>query len=68
MEILQPQMHDHSVDINVPLWAGALTPDVRRDFKRSLARHLFGWDVLLSLRMRLSMADFAWVCVSLRDA
>ncbi|KAG6827225.1 hypothetical protein H0H92_012724 [Tricholoma furcatifolium] len=59
LEILQPQNDDHSVLINLPVWKD-MTPDFRQTFRRSLVQHLFGWDVLLSLRMRLSMADFVW--------
>ena len=61
LEILKPTIADHSVDIYIPQYTGEMTPEVRRDFRTSLSRHLFGWDVLLSLRMRLSLADFAWV-------
>ncbi|KAJ8093131.1 hypothetical protein PM082_020616 [Marasmius tenuissimus] len=34
--------------------------DARREFRRSLTMHLFGWDPLMSLRMRLSLADYGW--------
>ncbi|KAK1231489.1 hypothetical protein PQX77_005400 [Marasmius sp. AFHP31] len=30
----------------------------RREFRESLTMHLFGWDPLMSLRMRLSLADY----------
>ncbi|EDR10144.1 uncharacterized protein LACBIDRAFT_318182 [Laccaria bicolor S238N-H82] len=60
LEILKPTFADHSVDIHIPQCTGEMTPELRRDFRTSLSRHLFGWDVLLSLRMRLSLADFAW--------
>ncbi|KAJ4474255.1 putative zinc-finger of transcription factor IIIC complex-domain-containing protein [Lentinula aciculospora] len=33
---------------------------VREELRNSLKRHLFGYDQMLSLRMRLSLADFAW--------
>ncbi|KAF8201349.1 putative zinc-finger of transcription factor IIIC complex-domain-containing protein [Mycena galopus ATCC 62051] len=68
-----PQGHlpdDHSMDLGVPddhstriaiaPWTGGLIPEMRSEFRGSLARHLYGWDVILSLRMRLSLADFAW--------
>ena len=61
LEILKPTFADHSVGIHIPQYTGEMTPEVRRDFRTSLSRHLFGWDILLSLRMRLSLADFAWV-------
>lgn len=63
LDILKPHFDDHSVRITVPPWT-SLTPEMLGDFRKSLTRHLFGWDVLLSLRMCLSLADFAWVSLS----
>jgi len=60
LEILRPDFVDHSTDIILLPWSGELVPEIRREFRRSLAKHLFGWDSLLSLRMRLSVADFSW--------
>lgn len=40
---------------------GGLDPGLRLDFRRSLTRHLFGWDYILNLRMRLAVADLCWV-------
>ncbi|KAJ6598219.1 putative zinc-finger of transcription factor IIIC complex-domain-containing protein [Mycena vulgaris] len=60
LEILKPDSPDHSVNIMIPPWTGELIPEVRTEFRNSLGRHLYGWDVLLSLRMRLALADFAW--------
>ncbi|KAJ3511250.1 hypothetical protein NLJ89_g4210 [Agrocybe chaxingu] len=37
-----------------------LMEEMREEFKIALRTHLFGWDELLRLRMRLSLADFAW--------
>lgn len=34
---------------------------VRSAFRQSLKQHLFGCDETLSMRLRLSLADFAWV-------
>jgi hypothetical protein len=34
---------------------------MKENFRFSVSTHLFGWDELLRLRMRLSLADFAWV-------
>ncbi|KAF5383669.1 hypothetical protein D9615_003787 [Tricholomella constricta] len=59
LEILRPQAEDHSAHVKVAAWP-SMTPDLRTVFRTSLVRHLFGWDVLLQLRMRLSLADFAW--------
>ncbi|KIM44974.1 hypothetical protein M413DRAFT_442941 [Hebeloma cylindrosporum] len=33
---------------------------MKENFRFSVSTHLFGWDELLSLRMRLSLADIAW--------
>ena len=60
LEAINLEFPDHSAFVTVPTW-GSLTPETRSQFRASLARNLFGWDVLLSLRMRLSVADFAWV-------
>ncbi|KAG6898898.1 hypothetical protein C0993_003000 [Termitomyces sp. T159_Od127] len=62
LEILKQQNDDHSLLVNVPTWT-SMTPELRRIFRTSLMQHLFGWDTLFSLRMRLSIADF----VSLLD-
>ncbi|KAJ7594097.1 putative zinc-finger of transcription factor IIIC complex-domain-containing protein [Mycena floridula] len=50
---------DHSIGITV-LWNGPLTPPARKEMRASLTTHLFGWSSLVSLRMRLSLADLAW--------
>lgn len=63
LQILRPEfIDDHSLNIAIHPWSGRLSPDMRSEFRNSLSNHLFGWDVLLSLRMRLSLADLAWVC------
>ena len=36
---------------------------MKENFRFSVSTHLFGWDELLRLRMKLSLADFAWVRV-----
>ncbi|KAF9465990.1 putative zinc-finger of transcription factor IIIC complex-domain-containing protein [Collybia nuda] len=59
LEILKPRFDDHSAYVTVPACT-SLTTEMRGIFRKSLTQHLFGWDVLLSLRMRLSLADFAW--------
>jgi general transcription factor 3C protein 4 len=61
LAILKPDFPDHSTGIKIAPSTGALTHELRNEFRGSLARHLFGYDVMLSLRMRLSLADFAWV-------
>ncbi|KAF9479133.1 hypothetical protein BDN70DRAFT_709576 [Pholiota conissans] len=61
LETLQASsMIDHSTRIKLPLFDGTLDQDTRSKFRAALSTHLFGWDNLLSLRMRLSLADFAW--------
>jgi general transcription factor 3C polypeptide 4 len=70
-----PRLHSHVLDVlsarildplpplpAIPMWHGKLEPGMRRAFRRSLRRNLFGWDDLLSLRIRLSVADYCWVC------
>ncbi|KAK7056379.1 hypothetical protein VNI00_002933 [Paramarasmius palmivorus] len=47
-------------DVLFPEWNGTVTPDIRADLRGSLSRHLSGFDILLSMRMRLSLADYAW--------
>lgn len=64
LEVLQTRAHeDFSKAITVPSCEMGLTDDLRLRFKFSLSTNLFGWDDLLSLRMRLSLADFAWVSI-----
>ncbi|THU78751.1 hypothetical protein K435DRAFT_973415 [Dendrothele bispora CBS 962.96] len=61
LEVLGKASEDYSASIVTPTWGqGPLSPGVRAEVRSSLASHLFGWDNLLSLRMRLSLADFAW--------
>ncbi|KAJ3739057.1 putative zinc-finger of transcription factor IIIC complex-domain-containing protein [Lentinula detonsa] len=57
--------HSMGIDLDTSTWSGqrrAQGPDleVRQDLRNSLKRHLFGYSEILSLRMRLSLADFAW--------
>ena len=63
LETLRPHLVDHPMNVSILPWAGDLIPEMRHEFRSSLARYLFGWDILLSLRMRLSVADFVWVSV-----
>jgi hypothetical protein len=63
-QVLQQPFDDESVNVVVAPWsAGGLVPELKADFRRSLTTHLFGWDNLLSLRMRLSVADLCWVSI-----
>ncbi|KAJ7780218.1 transcription factor IIIC subunit delta N-term-domain-containing protein [Mycena maculata] len=52
-------------------WPGEDGPALRTTFRQSLKQHMFGCNVLLSLRLRLSVADFCWrhtTNLSKRDA
>ncbi|KAI0331648.1 hypothetical protein GY45DRAFT_1369805 [Cubamyces sp. BRFM 1775] len=42
----------------MPIYAGAQGPELPRDLARSLTTHLFGWDGVLSERLRYSVAAF----------
>ncbi|THH15736.1 hypothetical protein EW146_g4774 [Bondarzewia mesenterica] len=43
-----------------PVTSDQLTDDARKSIRRSLTQHLFGYNSLLSLRLRLAVADFCW--------
>ena len=71
IRIFSLQESDSTVELdNIDLTAwtpqriSPLSSDTRREFRKSLTMHLFGWDVLMSLRMRLSLADYGWVSCS----
>ena len=63
LEVLRPgsQQEDDSLKIHLTSWEGEITSDVRVKFRVGLSTNLFGSDDLLSLRMRLSLADISWV-------
>jgi general transcription factor 3C polypeptide 4 len=52
---------DSSGAIIVPPSSTGLGPGMKLQFRRCLTSHLFGWDKVLSLRMKLAVADFCWV-------
>ncbi|KAF9004682.1 transcription factor IIIC subunit delta N-term-domain-containing protein [Cyathus striatus] len=61
LAILHPNIDsDHTLSIRPPMYEGVLDSRLREEFRRSLSRHLFGWDVMQGMRMKLSLADFAW--------
>ena len=62
-DIIRPVLdNDCSKRVAIPSWgSGDVNVELRDQFRLSLATNLYGWDELLSLRMRLSLADFAWV-------
>uniref|UniRef100_A0A0W0F4A6 Transcription factor IIIC 90kDa subunit N-terminal domain-containing protein n=1 Tax=Moniliophthora roreri TaxID=221103 RepID=A0A0W0F4A6_MONRR len=54
------EMDTAVLDVVFPEWDGQMSPEFRADMRGSLLRHLSGWDALLSMRMRLLLADYAW--------
>ena len=52
----------------MPTCTGAQSVELSRDLARSLATHLFGWDGVLSERLRYSVAAFCQVRPSLGSA
>ncbi|KAJ7249546.1 transcription factor IIIC subunit delta N-term-domain-containing protein [Mycena haematopus] len=44
----------------IPTWSGDIDSQMRLDFRRSVKQHLYGCNILLSLRLRLSVAEFCW--------
>ncbi|KAG7450657.1 uncharacterized protein BT62DRAFT_984993 [Guyanagaster necrorhizus] len=60
IKILSVELPDYSTGISIFPWSGPLLPEAKRAFRRSLTKHLFGWDILIALRMRLSVSDYLW--------
>lgn len=58
LDILKPPAEDHSLQVGAPQLLN-LTTEARKGFRLCLSQNLFGWDMMLSLRLRLSLADFA---------
>ena len=64
LEVLKSRFpEDDSLKVQITSWEseGDITPEVRVKFRVGLSRNLFGSDDLLSLRMRLLLADVSWV-------
>lgn len=61
LEVLDQSPQDESPAVSVPPSSPGVGAELRRELRESLATHLFGWSGLLSLRMRLSIADICWV-------
>ncbi|KXN82242.1 Putative transcription factor tau subunit sfc9 [Leucoagaricus sp. SymC.cos] len=59
---IPPDTEDYSLLIEIPPCPDTTLLDsgVRKRFRDSVTRHLFGYDALLRLRLRLSVADFTW--------
>ncbi|KAJ8588488.1 hypothetical protein M405DRAFT_740181 [Rhizopogon salebrosus TDB-379] len=60
LEILSQVPPDQTPAIVLPPWTQGSNDDLRLQLRKSLTTHLFGWPNLLSLRMRLSIADLCW--------
>lgn len=60
LEILSQVAPDQTTTIVLPSWTEGSGDDLRPQLRKSLTTHLFGWPNLLSLRMRLSIADLCW--------
>lgn len=61
LKALEVPPEDDGLSLVVQPWSEDLTPHIRSHFRRNLEEHLFGSDSLLSLRLRLALADFSWV-------
>ena len=61
LEILDQSLQDESPPVSVPPSSQGVGVELQSQLRESLATHLFGWNGLLSLRMRLSVADMCWV-------
>jgi len=60
LNVLQSVSADETLSIDLPPFNGSCTPELKREFKDSLASHLCGWDSFLALRMRFAVADHCW--------
>ncbi|KIJ65305.1 hypothetical protein HYDPIDRAFT_89000 [Hydnomerulius pinastri MD-312] len=60
LELLNQTPQDDSTAIIVPAWSQGLGAELQLQLRKSFATHLFGWESLLFLRMRLSVADMCW--------
>lgn len=62
LAVLDQSPQDESPAVSIPPSSQGVGAELQRQLRESLATHLFGWNGLLSLRMRLSVADMCWVC------
>ncbi|KAF9449875.1 hypothetical protein P691DRAFT_727240 [Macrolepiota fuliginosa MF-IS2] len=60
LQVLRVSHEEQFLTINIPPCTTSLSDEVKRRFRGSLSRHLFGHDALASLRIRLALADFTW--------
>lgn len=61
LQVLQEPTLDESQAMVINRMTGTLDAETRLDFRKSLARHLFGWNYILRMRMKLAVADMCWV-------
>ena len=61
LEVLDQSPQDESPAVSVPPSSQGIGAERQRQLRESLVTHLFGWNGLLSLRMRLSISDMCWV-------
>ncbi|PPQ73141.1 hypothetical protein CVT24_009134 [Panaeolus cyanescens] len=58
---IQEGEDDHSLNVQVDHWTATnLTPELRLKFRYALQVNLYGFNAMLAMRMRLSLADFFW--------
>ncbi|KZP30470.1 hypothetical protein FIBSPDRAFT_777198 [Athelia psychrophila] len=60
LQVLQEPTLDESQAMVINRMTGTLDAETRLDFRKSLARHLFGWNYILRMRMKLAVADMCW--------
>ena len=60
--------NDMKVDIGPELgtWKGkgranVLETNIKEGFRKSISKHLFGWDAVATWRVKLGLADYVWV-------
>ncbi|KAJ6485623.1 transcription factor IIIC subunit delta N-term-domain-containing protein [Mycena sanguinolenta] len=60
IQILLANSDTYPPSPDLPAWSGEVNSQMRLDFRRSVKQHLYGCNILLSLRLRLSVAEFCW--------
>ncbi|KAI6010591.1 transcription factor IIIC subunit delta N-term-domain-containing protein [Pisolithus marmoratus] len=51
---------DPSTTVIIPEWTRPYSEEIKIRLRKSFATHFFGWDSLLSIRMKLALADECW--------
>ncbi|KAH9943814.1 transcription factor IIIC subunit delta N-term-domain-containing protein [Amylocystis lapponica] len=57
-QILQPTSLEDFIQVIVPPYTGQLTSELRKQFGRSFSTHIYGWDALMSERMKFVVSEF----------